>query len=99
MRTTRETRYVYNNADQLRMVEDGQGGRRYRFYDEAGRLEYAVDATGAVTRSEYNATGQLVGRPDRTASISAKLYGAPTNGHEAESPAARSSETARRMRS
>ena len=58
--TTRETRYVYNNADQLRMVEDAQGGRRYRFYDAAGRLVYAVDATGAVTRSEYNATGQLV---------------------------------------
>ena len=52
--TTRETRYVYNNADQLRMVEDAQGGRRYRFYDAAGRLAYAVDATGAVTRSEYN---------------------------------------------
>ena len=58
--TTRETRYVYNNADQLRMVEDAQGGRRYRFYDAAGRLAYAVDATGAVTRSEYNATGQIV---------------------------------------
>ena len=58
--TTRETRYVYNNADQLRMVEDAQGGRRYRFYDAAGRLEYTVDATGAVTRFEYNATGQLV---------------------------------------
>ena len=58
--TTREARYVYNNADQLRMVEDAQGGRRYRFYDAAGRLEYEVDATGAVKRSEYNATGQLV---------------------------------------
>jgi YD repeat-containing protein len=58
--TTRQTRYVYNNADQLRMVEDAQGGRRYRFYDAAGRLEFTVDATGAVTRSEYNATGQLV---------------------------------------
>ncbi len=58
--TTRETRNVYNNADQLRMVEDAQGGRRYRFYDAAGRLVYAVDATGAVKRSEYNATGQLV---------------------------------------
>jgi YD repeat-containing protein len=57
---TRETRYVYNNADQLRMVEDAQGGRRYRFYDAAGRQAYAVDATGAVTRSEYNATGQIV---------------------------------------
>jgi YD repeat-containing protein len=57
---TRETRYVHNNADQLRMVEDAQGGRRYRFYDAAGRLEYAADATGVVTRSEYNATGQLV---------------------------------------
>jgi len=58
--TTREARYVYNNADQLRMVEDAQGGRRYRFYDAAGRLEYEVDATGAVKRFEYNATGQLV---------------------------------------
>jgi YD repeat-containing protein len=57
---TRETRYLYNNADQLRMVEDAQGGRRYRFYDAAGRQAYAVDATGAVTRSEYNATGQIV---------------------------------------
>ena len=42
------------------MVEDAQGGRRYRFYDAAGRLEYTVDATGAVTRFEYNATGQLI---------------------------------------
>jgi YD repeat-containing protein len=58
--TTRGRRYVYNNADQLRMVEDAQDGRRYRFYDAAGQLAYAVDATGAVTRSEYNATGQLV---------------------------------------
>ena len=58
--TTRETRYVYDNADQLRLVEDAQGGRRYRFYDAAGRLEYAVDATGATTRFEHNATGQLV---------------------------------------
>jgi YD repeat-containing protein len=60
--TTRETRYVYNNADQLRMLEDAQGGRRYRFYDAVGRLEYEVDATGAVKRFEYNATGQLVRR-------------------------------------
>ncbi|TMH32688.1 MAG: RHS repeat protein [Betaproteobacteria bacterium] len=58
--TTRETRYVYNNADQLRMMEDAQGGRRYRFYDAVGRPEYEVDATGAVKRFEYNATGQLV---------------------------------------
>ncbi|WP_187426872.1 putative Ig domain-containing protein [Nitrosomonas communis] len=58
--TTRETRYVYNNADQLRMLEDAQSGRRYLFYDAAWRLEYEVDATGAVKRSEYNATGQIV---------------------------------------
>src|SRR5262249_32637168 len=58
--TTRQTRYLYNNADQLRMVEDAQGSRRYRFYDAAGRLEYAVDATGAETHFEYNATGKLV---------------------------------------
>jgi YD repeat-containing protein len=57
---TRQTRYVYNNADQLRMAEDAQGSRRYRFYDAAGRLEYSVDATGAVTGFEYNSTGQLV---------------------------------------
>jgi YD repeat-containing protein len=58
--TTRPTRYVYDNGDQLRMAEDAQGGRRYRFYDAIGRLEFAVDATGAVTRSEYNATGQVI---------------------------------------
>ena len=58
--TTRQTRYVYDNADQLRMVEDAQDGQRYRFYNAAGRLEYKVDATGAVTRFEHNAAGQLV---------------------------------------
>ena len=42
------------------MVEDAQGGRRYRFYDAAGRLEFKVDATGAVTRFEHDAAGQLV---------------------------------------
>ena len=57
--STRETKYVYDNADQLRMVEDAQGGRRYSFFDAAGRLEYTVDATGAVARFEYNAAGQL----------------------------------------
>lgn len=56
---TRQTRYVYNNADQVRMVEDALGSRRYRFYDAAGRLEYSVDATGAVTGFEYTGTGQL----------------------------------------
>src|SRR3546814_12407414 len=56
----RSTRHVYDNADRLRMIEDAQGGRRYRFYDAAGRLEYQVDATGAVTRLEHGATGQLV---------------------------------------
>lgn len=58
--TTRQTRYVYDNTDRLRMVEDAQQGQRYRFYDAAGRLEYQVDATGAVTRFEYNPTGHLV---------------------------------------
>src|SRR5262249_7085492 len=58
--TTRQTRYVYDNADRPRMVEDAQGGRRYRFYDGAGRLEFKVDATGAVTRFEYNRADQLV---------------------------------------
>jgi YD repeat-containing protein len=58
--TTRQTRYFYDNADRLRMVEDAQGGRRYRFYDAAGRLEYQVDATGAVTKFEHNAAGLLV---------------------------------------
>ena len=58
--TARETRYVYNNADQLRMSEDAHGGRRYRFYDAAGRLEYSVDATGAVTRFHHDPTGQRV---------------------------------------
>src|SRR3546814_19520459 len=56
----RSTRHVYDNADRLRMIEDAQGGRRYRFYDAAGRLEYQVDATGAVTRLEHGATGQPV---------------------------------------
>src|SRR3546814_16334940 len=56
----RSTRHVYDNADRLRMIEDAQGGRRYRFYDAAGRLEYQVDAPGAVTRLEHGATGQLV---------------------------------------
>src|SRR5262249_45540189 len=27
--TTRQTTYLYDNADQLRMTEDAQGGRRY----------------------------------------------------------------------
>jgi YD repeat-containing protein len=58
--TTRSTRYVYNHADQLRMLEDAQDGRRFRFYDAAGRLEFSVDATGAVTRSDHAATGQVV---------------------------------------
>jgi YD repeat-containing protein len=58
--TIRQTRYVYDNADQLRMTEDAQGGRRYRFYDAAGRLEYSVDATAALTRFEYSGTGQLI---------------------------------------
>src|SRR4029079_13820240 len=58
--TARETRYVYNNADQLRMTEDAQGGRRSRFYDAAGRLEYSVDATGAVTRFDHDPTGERV---------------------------------------
>src|SRR4029450_5038551 len=58
--TTRETRYVYHNAHREGMVEAPPGGRPYRFYDAAGRLEYEVDATGAVKRFEYNATGQLV---------------------------------------
>lgn len=57
--TVRRTRYVYDNADRLRMVEDAQGGRRYRFYDAAGRLEFKVDATGAVTRFEHDAAGLL----------------------------------------
>src|SRR5262245_41461184 len=58
--TTRRTRYVSDNADRPRMVEDAQGGRRYRFYDASGRLEFKVDATGAVTRFEHNPAGQLV---------------------------------------
>jgi YD repeat-containing protein len=57
---TRQTRYVYDNADRLRMAEDAQRGRRYRFYDAAGRLEFNVDATGAVTRFEHSTAGQLV---------------------------------------
>jgi YD repeat-containing protein len=60
--TTRQTRYLYDNADQLRMAEDAQGRRRYRFYDAAGRLAYSVDATGAVTGFEYNGTGQIARR-------------------------------------
>src|SRR3546814_9049853 len=58
----RSTRHVYDNADRLRMIEDAQGGRRYRFYDAAGRLEYQVDAPGAVTRLEHGAIGQSIGR-------------------------------------
>lgn len=58
--TTRETRYVYDDGDRLTMVDDSNGGRRYSFYDAAGRLEFKVDATGAVTRLAQNATGQLV---------------------------------------
>jgi YD repeat-containing protein len=58
--TIRRTRYVYDNADRLRMVEDAQGGRRYSFYDAAGRLEFNVDAIGAVTRFEHNAAGLLL---------------------------------------
>lgn len=57
--TTRQTRYVYNNADQLRMVRDAQDSRRFSFYDAAGRLAFTVDSTGAVTGFEYKATGQV----------------------------------------
>ncbi|ALI34756.1 putative deoxyribonuclease RhsA [Candidatus Nitrosocosmicus oleophilus] len=57
--STRQRRYLYDNADRLKMLEDSQGGRRYRFYDAAGNLEFKVDATGAVTRFEYNMTGLL----------------------------------------
>jgi YD repeat-containing protein len=58
--TTRQTRYVYDNADRLRMVEDANGGRRYQFFDAVGRLQFKVDAIGAVTRFEHNDAGHLV---------------------------------------
>ncbi|MDF2120414.1 putative Ig domain-containing protein [Roseiarcaceae bacterium H3SJ34-1] len=56
----RRTRYAYDDADRLRMIEDPEGGRRYRFHDAAGRLEWQVDATGAVTRFERDAAGQIL---------------------------------------
>lgn len=57
--TARNTRYVHDATDQLRMVEDAQQGRRYRFYDPAGRLAFTVDALGSVTGFERDAAGQL----------------------------------------
>lgn len=56
---TRNTRYVYDAADQLRMVQDAQQGPRFRFYDAAGRLSFTVDALGSVIEFEHDPVGQL----------------------------------------
>ena len=54
------TEFTYTPLGQLASVLNSAGGRSYNFYDDAGRLVYAVDETGAVTRTEYDLNGQVL---------------------------------------
>lgn len=54
------TRYFYDNANRLRMVEDPTGVRSWLLYDEAGRKTAEVDGTGRMTEYTYNRADQVV---------------------------------------
>ncbi|TXH72383.1 MAG: hypothetical protein E6Q88_06340 [Lysobacteraceae bacterium] len=66
--TNRISRYVYDAQGRLRMqAQVGANNnnpsddlRSYSFYDNAGRLQYSVDATGAVTAMAYDDNGHLI---------------------------------------
>ncbi|MGQ5522078.1 FG-GAP-like repeat-containing protein, partial [Chitinimonas sp. PSY-7] len=53
-----ERRY-YDVANRLRVVEDALGGRRWYFYDAAGRKVGEVDGQGSVTAFYYGRDGKL----------------------------------------
>jgi YD repeat-containing protein len=54
------TRYFYDAAGQLRMVQDPTGLRSWTAYDAAGRKVANIDAAGQVTEYVYDGAGRLV---------------------------------------
>jgi YD repeat-containing protein len=53
------TQYYYDALNQLAMVVDPTGVRRWSLYDEAGRQVADISAVGALTEKVYNQNNQL----------------------------------------
>lgn len=71
--TNRLTNYYYDNAGQLRVIQDATGARSYVFYDAAGRVSHKVDALGDITGYTYDADGRVLVETSYATRVSASV--------------------------
>ncbi|WP_431688986.1 DUF6531 domain-containing protein [Hahella sp. NBU794] len=58
--TTGATRYIYDKAGRLSVIEDANGVRTYRIYDSTGRQVGCIDGLGVLAEKRFDQSGREV---------------------------------------